>query len=81
LQELRTAGQIESTTAAISTMAMIPAPVSTAEDTAAKGLFIMPYIRNSQFIGQDTHIKDLSTRLEKGKGHTRVALVGLGGIG
>ena len=56
------------------------APVST-EDTVAQGLFVMPYARNSRFIGRDAYIEDLSARLENRKGHNRVALVGLGGIG
>jgi hypothetical protein len=41
----------------------------------------MPYARNSHFIGRDAHIEDLGARLENRKGHNRVALVGLGGIG
>ena len=55
--------------------------MSTANDNIVEGLFIMPYARNSHFIGRDTYIKDLGTRLESEKKHSRVALVGLGGIG
>jgi hypothetical protein len=50
------------------------------EDNVVKGHFVIPYARNSHFIGQVAYIEDLGTRLES-KRHNRVALVGLGGIG
>ena len=55
--------------------------MSTPEGNAAEGLFVMPYTRNSYFVGQDAYIEKLGTRLESEKRHNRVALVGLGGIG
>jgi hypothetical protein len=55
--------------------------MSMPEGNVAKGLFIMPYARNSHFVGQDAYIESLGTRLESEKRHNRVALVGLGGIG
>ncbi|KAI9775356.1 MAG: hypothetical protein M1839_001272 [Geoglossum umbratile] len=75
-----TAAQVASITAAISKMTTNTAPVPT-EDTVAQGFFVMPYARNSQFVGRDIYIEDLGTRLEKRTSHNRVALVGLGGIG
>ena len=41
----------------------------------------MPFARNSGFVGRDVQIEDISSRLERQLEHTRVALVGLGGIG
>lgn len=46
-----------------------------------RGLLLMPFARNSTFVGRDVQIEDLGSRLETQVGHTRVALVGLGGIG
>jgi hypothetical protein len=46
-----------------------------------KGFFMVPYGRNPQFVGRHSYLKDLSSRLERGDRHNRVALVGLGGIG
>ncbi|KAI9738818.1 MAG: hypothetical protein M1834_008325 [Cirrosporium novae-zelandiae] len=48
--------------------------------SATKAIFLVPYARNLQFIGRGAYIKDLDTKLENGKEHHRVALVGLGGI-
>jgi hypothetical protein len=48
---------------------------------SVKGVFVVPFERNPKFIGQDTLMGQLSTKLEAINGHNRVALVGLGGIG
>ena len=45
------------------------------------GQFVMPYARNPHFVGREAQLDDLSSRLEVANKHTRVALVGLGGIG
>ena len=55
--------------------------MSLPEEDVVEGHFVMPYARNSHFIGRDAYIEDLGTRLELEKRHNRVALVGLGGIG
>ena len=46
-----------------------------------KGHFLVPFVRNPDFIGRDLYMKELSGKLEKESIHSRVALVGLGGIG
>lgn len=46
-----------------------------------RGLLLIPFARNPTFVGRDVQIEDLGSRLETQVGHTRVALVGLGGIG
>ncbi len=47
----------------------------------AKGLRVVPYARNTRFVGRDTQLRDLEKRLRHNKNHNRVAIVGLGGVG
>lgn len=42
---------------------------------------MVPFTRNPSFIGRDAYLKDLAVRIELGDRHSRVALVGLGGVG
>ena len=42
---------------------------------------MIPYARNTLFVGRDAEIENLVSTLEGHDNHTRVALVGLGGIG
>lgn len=48
---------------------------------SAQGLSSIPYARNALFVGRNAQIEDLNSRLDWRNGHTRTALVGLGGIG
>jgi hypothetical protein len=42
---------------------------------------MVPFARNVNFIGRQSLMKELAAKIEKRKKHSRVALVGLGGIG
>lgn len=46
-----------------------------------KGLLMVPYARNTRFVGRDTQLQDLERRLRHNKNHNWVALVALGGVG
>ncbi|KAF6241157.1 hypothetical protein HO173_000951 [Letharia columbiana] len=62
---------------------LLSQPISTtgSKANALRALLLIPFARNSTFIGRDFQIEDLGARLERQVGHTRVALAGLGGIG
>lgn len=46
-----------------------------------QGLSSVPYARNARFVGREAQIEDLNSKLDRRNGHSRIALVGLGGIG
>lgn len=48
---------------------------------SAQSLSSIPYARNALFVGRNVQIEELNSRLDSGKGHSRIALVGLGGLG
>jgi len=57
--------------------ASIPPPTG----VVVEGLFMVPFARNNNFVGQNSLIEELGAKLEGENRHNRVALVGLGGIG
>ncbi|KAI9772831.1 MAG: hypothetical protein M1840_008713 [Geoglossum simile] len=57
------------------------ASIPFAKEAIVEGSFMVPFARNDSFIGQHSLMEELSAKIEKGKKHSRVALVGLGGIG
>lgn len=44
---------------------------------------MIPFARDELFVGREDAITDIGKRIEKGasKNHSRVALIGLGGVG
>lgn len=56
-------------------------PTSISRPDPVHGLSSIPFARNALFVGRKAQIKDLDLKLDSHKGHTRIALVGLGGLG
>lgn len=50
-------------------------------DEIARRYFLVPYARNSYFVGRESQLRDLKTKIGSLTGHCRVALTGLGGVG
>ncbi|ORY00882.1 P-loop containing nucleoside triphosphate hydrolase protein [Clohesyomyces aquaticus] len=61
---------------------MPPAAVMKAADVSSSdALFIVPFARDDSFVGREDTIAKISERKAAASIHTRVALVGLGGVG
>jgi hypothetical protein len=48
---------------------------------ASDALFMVPFARDDSFVGREDTIAKISERKAAAPTHTRVALVGLGGVG